>query len=172
MGPPARLPSCSAPPSFPLPILRQPLPAKLLERGTDAALLGGADAGRLDAEGLARNLAYQNLALSFEIDADVLLPRIGLVARRVLGHDVVALEILVWPPACARLESHHRFGEKLIPVARQRINIDDASPRRPEAASPSLVAQVCVAVGGADEDALPFFKYILATVTRSILLAA
>jgi hypothetical protein len=56
--------SCLAPPSFALPIFLPAFPPEALERSGDAALLGGADAWRLNEQGFACDLSHGDAGAS------------------------------------------------------------------------------------------------------------
>jgi hypothetical protein len=62
----------------------------------------------------------------------------------------------------------HCFGEKLIPVADQSVNIDDTDLDRPEPPAASFVMEISRLVRRADENALPRFDYLLAAVPGAI----
>ena len=83
---------------------------------------------------------------------------------------MLLFEVLVGPPRGAAAIKMDRLGEELIAVARQRICRDRMSFHRPEPSAACLVAQVGVAIGGADEDALPRLDNFLTAVARSIAL--
>ena len=62
------------PPSLAVPTLRLPLPADLLERSGDAALIGRANAGGFNSERMSANFANCHPGFGFDIIADVVLP--------------------------------------------------------------------------------------------------
>jgi hypothetical protein len=53
------------------------------------------------------------------------------------------------PPHGAALKSDFGFGPQLVPIARQRIDINSAAGNRPEAPAPGLVSQVGAVVDSA-----------------------
>jgi hypothetical protein len=68
--------------------------------------------------------------------------------------DVLAFEIAVWPPIHAGAIESDDLGKELLAIGFQGIWPNGADFERPEAAAAGFVAQVGVAVGGTDKDAL------------------
>ena len=156
--------SCLDPPSVALPIFRKALPAELFQRCRYAALVSGADARRVDAKSFAGHLSDRDPALGAGVDVtgDRLFPGVGLVPLRLLGHDVLAFEVIVRPPGHAGAVVCHCLREKLVAVARQRADIDATGFDRPEAAAACFIAEIGVAICGSDEDALSWLDHFLA----------
>jgi len=130
------------------------MPAKMFQGGCDAVLLCSADPRRFDVQGLARDLTDGHPGLGLQVLGDVFLPDIGLIAGCLFGRDVPALEILVRPPLFTTIITVHGLGEELVAIAGDGIHVDVAGLDWPEAAAAGFVAEIGVAVGRADEDAL------------------
>lgn len=59
-----------------------------------------------------------------QVVADVFFPRIGFVARGLLGHDVLALKVFTGPPLLAVAVQLYGFGEELIAIGLERLDVD------------------------------------------------
>ena len=79
-----------------------------------------------------------------------------------------SLEVSIGPPLLAAVVEVHRFREELVAVRGQALDIDLADLHRPEASTASLVAQIGVLVGGADEDALARLCDLHAAIARPV----
>ena len=115
------------------------LPAEASQCCRDAPLLGSTDAadGR-KAKRAESDLGNGRLRQSIEIGPNRFFPRIGLIARFLLRHDALALEILVRPPGNAVQIELHGFGKQLIPIASQSVDVDRCADNWPEAAPAGL----------------------------------
>src|SRR5215469_9298938 len=147
-----------------------PSPPKPFQGGGDAPLIGGADPRKLDFQRVSRDLQDGRFVLALEKALDFLFTRVGFVPRLLLRHDELAFETGVRPPAEALPIEVHGFGEKLIAVVGQTVDIDDADLDRPEPSAAGLVTQICRLIGRADENALARFDHLLAAVARAMAL--
>ena len=137
---------------------------------SDTPLVGGADARRLDADRSARHLPTVTFACLSRIAGNGFFPGIRFVALGLLRQDVLALEILVGPPADTVTIFRHGLGKELVAVACQRVDVYVAGLDRPKATATGFVPQVRVFVGGADEYTLTRLDHFLAAMAWPITL--
>jgi hypothetical protein len=156
------------PPSNALPILVQPPPPKLLQHRGDAALIRSSDPWRFDSKCFASYFSDRHPRLHSKKRADSFFPKIGFVSLRLLRHDILPFEIFLGPPSHASLVTFDGFGEQLIAIAFQRLNIDIARLNRPEPSTAGLIPQVDCAVRRANKNALPRLDDFLSAETRPI----
>jgi hypothetical protein len=150
--------SCFDPPSFPLPIGASvgslSFPAEVLHCRSNPVLIGFPDPRRVHVQPLLRDLPDRSSGHCLEIGSNRLFPDVGFVSLRLLWNDVHSLEILIRPPRLAGAISNDCFGKHLIAIASEFVRGDNPSSDRPEPAAAGLVAQIPVAIGGANEDTL------------------
>jgi hypothetical protein len=130
-------------------------------------LLGGTQARRNKAERLASRFRDGRAITSAKIFTDKVLPCVGLVPCRLFRRDDLLLEIAVGPPVLTILEARDRLSKQLIAVPRQRRNVDDGGLGRPETPTASLVLQVGLSVGGANETTLSRVVDLTPAVARA-----
>ena len=87
-------------------------PSQPLENGDNAALIGGADAGRFQMQGLACDLAngYASDPIPQTFD-DGLFPRVKFVSGLLLRRDVFGLKVPVGPPGLVLVEERNGLCE-------------------------------------------------------------
>ena len=123
-------------------------PSEAFECSAYTALICGSDAWCFHEERLACDAEDGNwltlgMALSlFEPFADGLFPGVGFVASVLLGLDVLCLERLVGPPLCALSVEMDGFGEELVTVADEGLDVDLPCVDGPEPAPAGFVAEV------------------------------
>ena len=128
--------------------------------------------GRLDLE-LQRadeHLQQAHPGFADEVIADDRFPRIAFIAGGLFGHGVFKLELAIRPPCATRAIEVNRFGEQLVAILSEAIDVDRSAFEWPETAAARFVAQICFLVGRADEHALPRFDHLQSAVARAIAL--
>src|SRR4051812_891965 len=120
------------------------MPSEPLQRCCNAALIGGANLAGVDTESVRGHPPDRHILLGLQVFGDVLLPSVDLIARRLLRHDMLALELLARPPARAVVIGLDGFSEQVLPILNERFDVDLAAPDRPEPTTARFVAQVGV----------------------------
>ena len=138
--------SAFRPPSLAIPRLLLQLPSQLFERSGDAALIGSPDARGFDKQGFASDLPDCHPVLGADVGRNVFFPNVRLVSLRLLRHDVFTFKTLVRPSRHTMPIAIDGFGEKLVAVVRQAIDVDVSAFDRPEATASGFIAQITVAV--------------------------
>ena len=70
------------------------------------------------------HLQQAHPGLAGEVVADDGFPRIAFIAGGLLGHGVFKLEFSIRPPSAAGAIEVHRFGEELVAVVVEAVDID------------------------------------------------
>ena len=108
----------------------------------DPPLIDGTDATNLHTEHIDRDSGDCRFRLTLQVFRDRLFPRVGLIARGLLGGDMLAFECLVRPPASAAPKLFDCLGEQLVAFCDQCVDINDRRLDRPKPATAGLIAQV------------------------------
>src|ERR1700730_7427920 len=115
------------------------------------------------------HFAHSHFSLCLKVGGDIFLPCVSFIARRLLWHDMFALEIFIRPPRRFAAIHQHRFGKYLIAVTNERVGIDLSYLNWPKATPTGFIAQIAVFVRGTDEDALPRFDHLFPSIARTIM---
>jgi hypothetical protein len=87
-----------------------------------------------------------------------------------LGLDMFALKVFIRPPWFAAAPALASFGKQLVAIVLQGVKIDKAGLNRPKAPAASFVPQINIAIGGADEQALPWLYHLQSPIARPVAL--
>jgi len=142
----------------------------LVHGSHDAVLVGTADALSFDMQCFPADLADRCAGPTLKVAGDGLFPDIRLVACRLFGSDLLALEIAIRPTLEPAPIQSNRLGKELIAIARDAsMSIVPAligQNRRPPVSS----LQVRIPIGRADEHALAWLEHLFAAVTGAVTL--
>ena len=141
------------PESFPLLSPLATSPAQGRQDGCETALVGGAKPVSLvETERRLGDLQDRGPLDPLQVHRDQFFPRVTFIAGGLLGNGVLSLELAIRPPWDALLVKRDRLGKELIAILRQRLDVDAGCLYRPEPPAAGFIAQVGVAIRGADEN--------------------
>jgi hypothetical protein len=144
------------------------LPSECCQDGGNAPLVGSAKTFGFEAERINGHASDGRSFDTKDVFPDRLLPSVALVTRLLLGLNVLALELLVWPPSGAVPVPVDRLSKQLIAIPFERIEVDGSRLQWPEATASGFVAQVSGLVCGADKHTLARLDHLQAAIRRAV----
>jgi hypothetical protein len=103
-----------------------------------------------DAEHVSGYLGYLDAVSPGDEALDLYFPGVGFEARFLFDANILALESFIRPPWLASPIGDRRFGEELIAIGCQGVDVDASDFDGPEAPAASVVAEIRRAIRRAE----------------------
>src|SRR6266852_2927670 len=145
-------------------------PAQTLERRPYPPLICGADLGDFYSQAVAGDFQDGCSKSAGHEPGDFVFPGVGLVSRLLLRRDMNPFELCVRPPADRFAVKMDCFGEELVAVPHECVDVDMSDLDWPETPPAAFVSEISRLVRRSDEQALPRLEYFLVAVAWTVAL--